>query len=97
MSSLKLHEDAYSEWRENAADDYIQAQRQAFIDGFETAAKESEEWNLLREWLAEQRDTAKRQYDEGDDIDDFARYLAFCEVLTKLSEVGVRPGESDYE
>lgn len=88
-----LHENAYSEWRENAADDYVQAQRRAFLDGFETAATESREWELLREWIAARRDEAQERYDGHGERDEIARRTAFIEVLTKLSEVGVRPDE----
>lgn len=89
-----LHEIGYQEWRENATDEYVQAQRQAFLDGFETAAKESEEFGLLREWLREERDKAEARYEETGDLDDLGRRLAYTSVLVKLSEIGVR-GDND--
>jgi hypothetical protein len=88
-----LHRDAYREWKQQAADDYAQAQRRAFLDGFETAAKESREFNLLRTWLEEQRDEAERQYREQDDDQAFTRRMTFIEVLVKLSEMGCHPSE----
>ena len=91
----KLQENAYHEWKELAADDYIQAQQNAFLDGFETAAKEAEEFNLLREWAAEERDEASRRYDERGDLDDLGRRMAFTEILEKLSAMGVRPPDDE--
>jgi hypothetical protein len=97
MTDRKLHTEAYREWKENAADHYIQAQRQAFLDGFEAAAQEGEQFTLLRNWLEEQRDKAKERHDESDDIDDLARYHAFVAVLVKLSEMGNHPEENCHE
>jgi len=97
MTDRKLHTDAYREWRENAADEYIQAQRQAFLDGFEAAAQEGEEFTHLREWLEEQRDEAKERYEESDDKEDFAQYHAFVAVLVKISEMGNHPEENCHE
>lgn len=92
-----LHEMAYSEWREHAADEYVQAQRRAFLDGFETAAQEAEEFRLLREWLESQRDKAEEQREQaterGDDNREhmhFCRGMAFTDVLVKLSQIGCR-------
>lgn len=90
-----IHEDGYREWKENATDNYIQAQRRAFLDGFETAAKEAEAFRLLRQWLREERDEAARRYKETDELDWLGRKMAFQNVLVKLSEIGVRGGESD--
>lgn len=86
----RLHENAYGEWREQAADEYVQAQRRAFIDGFETAAKESEEFALLRQWLRDERDEAARRYKETEHTDWLGQKMAFQSVLVKLSEIGVR-------
>jgi hypothetical protein len=88
-----LHRDAYRKWKQQAADEFIQAQRRAFLDGFETAAKESREFNLLRKWLEEQRDEADRRYREQDDDHALIRRMTFIEVLVKLSEMGCRPSE----
>ena len=95
MSDWKLHENAYHEWKRDAADDYVAAQRRAFLDGFETAAKESEEFGLLRNWLEERRDEFGRRYDERGDVDDLGQKLAYQSVLVKLSEIGCRPGDND--
>lgn len=81
-----LHGDAYTDWKQHAADDYAAAQRRAFLDGFESAANEGKEFWLLREWVEEQRDRAKAQ-SEGSDMQ-FARHLAFKDVLVKLHEMG---------
>ena len=97
MSDRKLHSEAYREWKEQRTDEYVQAQRRAFLDGFETAAKESEEFNLLRRWLEEQRDIAGEKYEKSGDDDFFVRRLAFIEVLVKLSEMGCMPDVDDNE
>lgn len=87
-----LHGDAYKEWKEHAADEYVQAQRRAFLDGFESAANEGESWNLLREWVEEERDKAERKGQERDDGKMmFARSMAFKDVLVKLHEMGNEP------
>jgi hypothetical protein len=91
-----LHGDAYKEWKQHKADEYIQAQRRAFLDGFESAANESQNFRLLRDWLEEERDEAHRKYEEREDDMMFARNLAFKEVLVKLHEMGCVP-ESDSE
>lgn len=92
MSDRKLHTKPYSEWREHAADEYAQAQRRAFLDGFETAANEAQEFQLLREWLEQQRDKERELHEEQeDDMTHFVRHLAFKDVLVKLSEMGCRP------
>lgn len=91
----KLHENGYREWKENATDEYVQAQRQAFLDGFETAAKEFEEFELLRQWLREQRDEAAQRYEETDEIDWLGQKMAYQSVLVKLSEISVRGGSDD--
>jgi hypothetical protein len=86
-----LHGDAYKEWKEQASDDYVQAQRRAFLDGFETAANEGKNWNLLRDWLEAERDIAIEKWEEhGDDMMN-ARRLAFTDVLVKLHEMGNEP------
>jgi len=99
MSDRKLHETAYSEWKENTTNEYIQAQRRAFMDGFETAAKESEQFNLLREWAEKKRDEAERRYQENGDTFAAAQREAFIEVLVKLSQMNNHPeGDStNYE
>ncbi len=92
-----LHNDAYQEWRDERADEFAAIQRRAFKAGFEAAAKESQQFRHLRQWLEEQRDDAEQQYEERDDDMQFARRLVFIEVLTKLSEMGCLKDESDYE
>ena len=81
-----LHTDAYREWKAQAADEYVQAQRRAFLDGFETAAAEAESFALLREWLETERDAARAR-------EDMERHLAMVDVLVKLSEIGCHPAE----
>lgn len=49
MTDWKLHEQAWQDYRDEAADEYIQAQRQAFLDGFEMAVAEAESFQKLRE------------------------------------------------
>ncbi|ELY68911.1 hypothetical protein [Natrinema versiforme] len=93
--SRDLHETAYREWKERAAEEYVQAQRRAFLDGFETAAKEADEFGLFRQWLREQRDEAAQRYKETDDADYLGRKLAYQNVLVKLSEIGVRGGDDE--
>lgn len=90
-----LHGDAYREWKGEKATEYAKNQRAAFMAGFEAAAKEGKEWNYLRQWLEEQRDSAKKQYEEFDDIDDFVRYHAYVDVLVKLSEMGNQSEDTD--
>lgn len=97
MSDRKLHSKAYSEWREQAADEYVQAQRRAFLDGFETAAREGEEFALLREWLEDKRDEAAERHEQTEDSDDLAQRMAYINVLVKLSEMGCRPEEDDSD
>lgn len=92
-SYRKLHGDAYSEWKEQKTTEYMENQREAFMAGFEAAAKEGQEFNHLREWLREQRDEAIEKYEERDDDMMFARQMAYKEVLTKLSEMGCRTNE----
>lgn len=88
-----LHGDAYREWKQQATDDYVQGQRQAFLAGFEAAAAEGQQFHRLRTWLKEQRDAAKDRYDETDDFAYLHRRDAFLEVLVKLSEMGNLPDE----
>jgi hypothetical protein len=90
-----LHGDAYREWRDEAAEEFVGLQRDAFLAGFEAAADESETFRHLRRWLEEQRDEAHRKYEERDDDMHFARNLAFKEVLVKLNEMGCFPEEAD--
>jgi len=99
MSDKKLHHKAYSEWREQAADEYIQAQRRAFLDGFETAAKESEQFNLLREWAEQKRDEAATKNEQEESMNWYYYRQAIIDLLVKLSEINNHPdGEStNYE
>jgi len=92
-----LHGDAYKEWRENRADEFVGIQRDAFLAGFEAAASESEDFRHLRGWLGEERDEAKTKQEENDDSLMFARYLAFVDVLVKLSEMGCGTEVNDYD
>lgn len=89
-----LHGDAYKEWKEQKATEYAENQRAAFLAGFEAAAKEGKQWNILRKWLQEQRDEATEQYEKYERHDDFVRRMAYVEVLVKLSEMGNPPEES---
>lgn len=84
-----LHGDAYKDWKEQKSTEYAKNQREAFMAGFEAAASEGKEFKQLRQWLEEQRDEEKRMHEKReDDSVHFTRYLAFCDVLTKLSEMG---------
>lgn len=84
-----LHGDAYKEWRDESADEYVQAQRRAFLAGFEAAADEAENFRLLRQWLEEQRDEAAER--AADDQMMNTRRMTFREVLVKLHEMGCAP------
>jgi hypothetical protein len=88
-----LHGDAYKEWRDETTDEFVQLQRRAFLAGFEAAANESQHFRHLRQWVEEQRDSAKQKYDGSGCNDDMmhARYLTFKEVLVKLHEMGNEP------
>jgi len=86
-----LHGDAYQEWKDHAADAYAQAQRRAFLDGFESAANESQNFRLLREWLEEERDKSIKKWEDNDDEFHNSRRMAFSEVLVKLHEMGCEP------
>ena len=90
MSDYKLSERAYQDRRDEYADEYAQAQRQAFIDGFEAAAQEAQEFRELREWAEEQRDKAEARYHRHDYTFNSAQREAYLDVLVKLSEIGVR-------
>jgi hypothetical protein len=94
-----LHGDAYKEWRDQAADEFVQLQRRAFLAGFEAAADESQEFRHLRQWLEEQRDEAQEQHEQSDDGDrmSWVRSRTFSEVLVKLHEMGCAPGDSTAE
>lgn len=87
-SDRNLHGDAYREWRDEATDEFVAAQRKAFMAGFEAAAEEGREFRLLREWLEERRDEAQERYNETDNREHLVRRHTFIEVLTKLSEMG---------
>ena len=89
----ELHEDAFSEWKEDKADEFAAEQRRAFISGFEAAADESQNFNYLREWLEEQRDEAREEYEETDDSEALARYHTFIDVLVKIDEIGCAPND----
>lgn len=93
-----LHGDAYKEWRDQAADQFVQLQRRAFLAGFESAADESQNFRHLRQWFEEQRDEAMRKYEErdGDDMM-FARQMVYKEVLVKLHEMGNAPEDCTDE
>jgi hypothetical protein len=90
----KLHGYAYSEWKEEQADEYAKHQRKAFMAGFEAAANEGKEFRLLREWCEKERDLAQKRYEENENHDDFVRRMAFVDVLVKLSEIGCRKEKS---
>lgn len=90
----ELHEDVYSEWKEDKADEFAAEQRRAFIAGFEAAANESQNFNHLREWLEKERDEACGEYTEKDDNRAIVRYHAFVDMLTKLDEIAL---ENDNE
>lgn len=90
-----LHGDAYKEWKEERADEFVALQREAFLAGFEAAADESQSFRYLRNWLEEQRDQAHQKYEERDDDMMFARQLAFKEVLVKLHEMGNAPEDAE--
>lgn len=96
-----LHHGIAAEERETYADEYGQAQRRAFLDGFERAMSEDESMQELREWLEEKRDEAKRHHEQTGDAGDLARHLAYSNVLVRLSEMGCEPeqdgGDSDAE
>jgi hypothetical protein len=89
----ELHEDVYSEWKEDKADEFAAEQRRAFIAGFEAAASESQNFNCLVEWLEKERDEAHEEFEETDDDQMFARYLAFIDVLVKIDDIGCAPND----
>lgn len=89
----QLHRDAYDEWKEDEADEFAAEQRRAFVAGFESAANESQNFNHLREWLENERDEAREEYEETDDVDDVARWHTFIDVLVKLDEIGCAPND----
>jgi hypothetical protein len=91
----KLTKGHYHEWKNTKATDYMENQRAAFIAGFEAAASEAEEFRELRKWLEEERDKAKSNHDDGGDKLEFARYMAFVDVLIKLSEMGCESTSND--
>lgn len=96
-SDRDLHGDAYREWRDNRADEFVAVQRRAFLAGFEAAADESRSFRLLREWLEEQRDRSKQidsEAEEGDRLHRI-RVHTLAEVLVKLHEMGCEPEVSD--
>jgi len=95
MSDYKLSETAYQDQRDEYADEYVQAQRQAFIDGFEAAAQEAQEFQELQEWAKEQRDKAEAQYQRHGDTFDSAQREAYLNVLVKLSEIGVKTNDEN--
>lgn len=96
MSYRDLHGDAYQEWKEERSEEFAEAQRRAFMAGFEAAADEGKEFRLLRRWLEEQRDEAERQYEQDkDDMAMFGRKMAFSEVLVKLHEMGNAPEDRE--
>jgi len=86
---------AYQEWKEQAAEDYAAAQRQAFKDGFQTAAKESEGFEYLARWVRQERDEARERYDEYGNHEDIARYYTLLDVLGKLSAIDCYPIDND--
>jgi len=91
MTDWKLHEQAWQDYRDEAADEYIQAQRQAFLDGFETAVAEAESFRKLREWCEKERDKAEAQLEETDDKEYLWRRQAMTDVLVKLHQIGNLP------
>lgn len=93
MTDWALSETAYQERRDRYADGYVQVQRQAFIDGFEAAVSESEEFHELREWLEQERDEAQEKSEEKEDMGWRWYRQAMIDVLVKLSEVGCNPDE----
>jgi len=92
-----LHGDAYKEWRENRADEFVGIQRDAFLAGFEAAASESKTFNLLREWVEEERDDRREQYKQTDEAGYEGEYFAYVNVLVKLSEMGCGTEVNDYD
>lgn len=96
MTDTPLHHDALREWRDDMADEYVQAQRRAFLDGFEAAADEAETFRHLRDWLEAERDEAKANHKKSDGNDRFShvRYLTFVDVLVKLHQMGCEPEET---
>lgn len=100
MTERKLHTEAWQDFREDTTDQFIQCQRKAFLAGFEAAAHEAESFNRLRDWCQEKRDDARERSQERDDVHGkmaFAECNAYVQVLVKLSEMGCKPEESDYE
>lgn len=97
MSDWKLSEKAWRERRDEAADDYVQAQRQAFLDGFKAAVREAEEFRQLREWLEDRRDERAAEHERTGDSLHLAMRMAYTNTLVKLSEVGCRSEENNAE
>jgi hypothetical protein len=91
MTDWKLHEQAWQDYRDEAADEYIQAQRQAFLDGFEMAVAEAESFQKLREWCENERDKAEAQLEETDGKEYLWRRQAMTDVLVKLHQIGNLP------
>jgi len=87
----ELHGKAYKQWRDETADGFVQAQRKAFLAGFEAAADESETLSLLREWAEQERDKAAAEYKDKDDSSFLFYKQAYTDILVKLHEMGNIP------
>lgn len=96
MSDWKLSEAAWQERRDEAADEYTQSQRQAFLDGFEAAVREAEEFRQLRNWLEDRRDHRAEENARTDNSVHLAMRMAYTNVLVKLSEVGCRSEDGQH-
>lgn len=95
----KLSEEAFSQ-RVREADAYSQLARMAFIDGYEAAVEEAEEFTQLRAWLEEQRDEAIEAGDDAAHREDtlmkmakFGERMGYIQTLAKLSQIGVHETE----
>ena len=82
-----LHERKAQEY----ADEFATHQRQAYLQGFEDAVEEAETFELLREWLASERDLAAERHADDDSMEWFQRRQMAIDTLVKLSQIGCRP------
>lgn len=95
MSDWKISELAWQDIRHERVDQFVQAQRTSFIEGFEAAVDESQSFDRLREYLEAERDNAREQYDKTGDEYWNQRRLCMIDVLVKISEIGCRPEETN--
>ena len=81
-----LHERKAQEY----ADEFATHQRQAYLQGYEDAIAECESFELLREWLAAEREAAAEKHKEDESLEWFHRRQMAIDTLVKLSQIGCR-------